>query len=622
MPITIASNIASLGAQRQLGKVTESLGNTFERLSSGMRINKASDDAAGLAIAASLKTDSRIFAQGIRNLNDGISLFNIAEGALKELTSIVTRQSELAQQSGNGTLTRTQRVTLQQEVDALTKEFSRITASTSFNGVRVFNNNPTQIGLQAGTGLGSLLSLSLGSDLARTVGDGTWQTQVGYGLSGGAGNSVRSVEVADVNGDGIEDIIAARTVSEYYVAFGNGDGTFQANVSYVTGGIPYSIEVEDVNKDGFKDVITASYSTGAIFVSLNNGNGTFSAATSFQSSTDVWKVELGDVDGDGIKDAVSMSLTGGIRYLKGNSNGTFGASVTVSNYGGLGIAVKDLDGDGKAEIIGGASGTTTSIYQFNNGSFSVRASFNQLALGITATDYNRDGIEDILAFGSGTAPVLWTGNSSGGYTISTVLTGGASPDTAEGPIAADVNGDGFIDFLAADYDNPGPVWVWLSNGDGTFKSASSFASGNQNEGFAVGDFNRDGALDFVTGSAIADATPINVHIANTQKTVEAEFISILSRADALSSLDKLLSSLERTTAEIGRIGANTSRIEVAKNNLYTMRQNYLSAESQIVDVDIASESANLTRLKILQSAAASVLSQANIQPDIALRLLK
>ena len=137
MPITIANNIASLGAQRQLGKVTESLGSAFERLSSGMRINKASDDAAGLAIADALKSSTRVYTQAINNISDGISAVSIAEGALQQLSQIVIRQSELAEQSANGVYNLKQRKALQSESDALSDEYNRIIQTTKFNGINL-----------------------------------------------------------------------------------------------------------------------------------------------------------------------------------------------------------------------------------------------------------------------------------------------------------------------------------------------------------------------------------------------------------------------------------------------------------------------------------------------------
>ena len=121
MSITIASNIASLQAQRKLSSATTRLSTVFERLASGSRINKASDDAAGLAIAESLRTDARVYAQAVRNVNDGISTLAIAEGALKQLSGIVVRQKELAEQAANGVYSTKQREALETEANALCK---------------------------------------------------------------------------------------------------------------------------------------------------------------------------------------------------------------------------------------------------------------------------------------------------------------------------------------------------------------------------------------------------------------------------------------------------------------------------------------------------------------------
>ena len=117
--LTINSNIPALNAQRSLGNATRQLGESFTRLSSGLRINKSSDDAAGLAISESLKSDTRLFNQGVRNLNDGLSLLNVADGALNELTNIVTRLSELAEQSSNGTFSNKQRLALDKEAQSV-----------------------------------------------------------------------------------------------------------------------------------------------------------------------------------------------------------------------------------------------------------------------------------------------------------------------------------------------------------------------------------------------------------------------------------------------------------------------------------------------------------------------
>jgi len=102
MALTIGANIPSLRARRSLADASDSLSASTTRLASGLRINSAADDAAGLAIATSLNASSRIYTQGIRNINDGISVLNVAEGALSELGNITTRQKELAEQAANG----------------------------------------------------------------------------------------------------------------------------------------------------------------------------------------------------------------------------------------------------------------------------------------------------------------------------------------------------------------------------------------------------------------------------------------------------------------------------------------------------------------------------------------
>jgi flagellin len=179
MPITIGSNIASLQAQRRLNTSTDSLGRVYEKLSSGQRINRASDDAAGLAIADALKADSRIASVAIRNANDGISTIAIADSALNEIGNVLARLGELAEQSANGTFSNAQRSALSNEFVALGSEIERIATTTTFNGVRLLSGNST-ITLQVGFDSGSTSQLSL------TGVSGLLQN-LGLSVSGGSG---------------------------------------------------------------------------------------------------------------------------------------------------------------------------------------------------------------------------------------------------------------------------------------------------------------------------------------------------------------------------------------------------------------------------------------------------
>ena len=134
MPVRIFNNIPSLNAQRILGINNNRLAQSVERISSGIRINKGADDAAGLAISEALRSDIRALRQAVRNSNDGISLINVTEGALNESSGILIRLRELASQSANGTVGSTERASIQLEFSALRDEVDRISSTTEFNG--------------------------------------------------------------------------------------------------------------------------------------------------------------------------------------------------------------------------------------------------------------------------------------------------------------------------------------------------------------------------------------------------------------------------------------------------------------------------------------------------------
>jgi flagellin len=150
MSLNVATNVPSLTAQRHLDSSSNALNRSLERLASGLRINSASDDAAGLAIADRLRADVRIATQAVRNANDGISAISIGEKALGKSGEILARLSELASQSATGTVSDSQRSAIQEEFTALVSEIDRISDTTSFNGVNLLSAGTTvslQIGL-------------------------------------------------------------------------------------------------------------------------------------------------------------------------------------------------------------------------------------------------------------------------------------------------------------------------------------------------------------------------------------------------------------------------------------------------------------------------------------------
>lgn len=190
MAITLGANIASLQAQRRLGQATHALSDRYEKLSSGLRINNASDDAAGLAIADSLRAQARIASVAIRNANDGISTISIADSALGEIGNVLTRLAELAQQSANGTYSTTQRSAISNEFVALGSEIERIAVTTEFNGVKLLSAT-TSIAFQVGFTGGATSSFNLTGVIGSLQGLGlanTGSSSLTFSLTGVTGD--------------------------------------------------------------------------------------------------------------------------------------------------------------------------------------------------------------------------------------------------------------------------------------------------------------------------------------------------------------------------------------------------------------------------------------------------
>ena len=152
MGLRVNTNVASINAQRNLANVTGRLGTNYRRLSTGLRISTAADDAAGLAISERLRSQVRSLEQAKRNANDGISLVQTAEGALNEVSSILIRLRELAIQSANGSVSGQDQDTLDEEFQSLVSEVDRIGRSTEFNGIKLLDGSSTSVSFQVGFG--------------------------------------------------------------------------------------------------------------------------------------------------------------------------------------------------------------------------------------------------------------------------------------------------------------------------------------------------------------------------------------------------------------------------------------------------------------------------------------
>jgi hypothetical protein len=376
-------------------------------------------------------------------------------------------------------------------------------------------------------------------------GDGTFQSVVTY-TSGGF--SAASLKVADVNGDGKPDLLVTNTcvsdgafecmTGSVGVLLGNGDGTFQAAVSYDSSGTSASsVSVADVNRDGKPDLIVANNcgdygnygcAAGSVAVLLNNGHGAFHAASNYGSGgyEADWEA-VADVNGDGKLDLVVANLgtdpdnsSGSVAVLLGNGDGTFQAAV---NYGsGLdteSVAVADVNGDGKPDLLvanecSSANCTNGSVgVLLGNGDGTFQAAVNyvleSLPNSVAAADVNGDGKLDLVVVSDDAVDVL-LGNGDGTFqSPSKNITESGGESVAIG----DVNGDSKLDLIVVNHGdgtpNSGSVSVFLGNGDGTFQAAVSYSTGAiYTDAVILGDMNGDGTLDLVVASQFTNSAPL------------------------------------------------------------------------------------------------------------------
>jgi len=202
MPLSVNSNISSLNAQRNLEQSTSALAKSLERLSSGLRINRAGDDAAGLAISESLRSQVRGLNQAIRNANDGVSLISTAEGAIQAYTNIVQRIRELAVQAANDTNSVNNRAALQLEIDEQLEELSRIANTVQFNGLNLLDGTFVNKSIQVGAMQGQTIAVSIDDMRATSLG-AVATTVSGEVAALAAGDlTLNGVEVGATSSDG------------------------------------------------------------------------------------------------------------------------------------------------------------------------------------------------------------------------------------------------------------------------------------------------------------------------------------------------------------------------------------------------------------------------------------
>ncbi len=345
MALTINTNVSSLNAQRNLARSQGGLKTSMERLSSGLRINSAKDDAAGLAISDRMTAQIRGLNQAARNANDGISLAQTAEGAMQESTNILQRIRELAVQSANATNSAADRSALQAEVNQLKTEMNRIAQSTSFNGLKVLD--------------GSFVSQ---------------QFQVGPNANETIGFSIKSM--------------AADDLGRYFVDANNttvNEGTGSSVAAQATAPTANTIPTQDLTITGSKgpDTITVPDNATAQEVAeliTNSADDTGVTATARTEAT------LSGLSADGV-----VTLTIG----SGGNTATINAAVTQTDLTELATVINDQSGT--TGVTATVSGGTLSFVQAEGKDIVISDfahSTGSSTINVTGADNNAEQLED------------------------------------------------------------------------------------------------------------------------------------------------------------------------------------------------------------------------------------
>lgn len=339
MPQIINTNIASLNAQRNLNASQRDADTTLQRLSSGLRINSAKDDAAGLAIAERFSSQVRGLNQAVRNSNDGVSLAQVAEGALGESGNIVQRMRELAVQAANATNSASDRKALQSEVNQLKQELERIATTTEFNGLNLLDGTFQAQKFQAGANENQTISVSITGTRIDSLANNTRDT-VAIGTGTGSIATASGTAPTENNLDP-QNLTISSSLDEQTVAI------------TASGATAESIAAE-VNKKAETTGVTASARTsvdfgplsasGTVTMKLSTGDG--NEATVSAQISDVTNIEAlaREINASSGKTGITAEVDGGKMKLIQES----GKDIVIegfSNNGGGTVALKSSSGD-------------------------------------------------------------------------------------------------------------------------------------------------------------------------------------------------------------------------------------------------------------------------------------
>jgi flagellin len=578
MAQVINTNTLSLMTQNNLNKSQSSLNTAIQRLSSGLRINSAKDDAAGQAIANRFTSNINGLTTASRNANDGISLAQTTEGALTEVNNNLQRIRDLSVQAANGTNSDSDLNSIQAEITQRLDEISRVSDQTQFNGVKVLASDQT-LKIQVGAKDGETISIDLKEINAQTLGLSAFD--VTKTVASSAISTVASTNL------GSKAIAAAATTT----------------LTSATGGVTHTLSFNDTASAASWAVYVDQANPDQLYVSNDSGS-TFHAAT-YNASTNALEF---DGSAAGTVAAPSAAAV------------TAGQQVVVDSSAGTSMDVDDITGrtDSNASASPTAYVDGTGQYYVSTDGGSTYATAT-----ITATT-------GALSYDSSTASTIAAATSSALTQVFDMSTAASAVTVDLSAVSSTVTGAS----LHAYSDGSGYV-VQGTNAAGasvTYKAIVDASTG----GVTLGDAQTadlSGLSTQVTGASLhklndgsgyvvegSDANGNAVtYRANIATATGAVTLGDALTTDPLAAVDKALSTVDSFRSDLGAI---QNRFDSSISNLDNTVTNLSAARSRIQDADYATEVSNMTRAQILQQAGTSVLAQANQTTQGVLSLLR
>lgn len=671
----IVHNINALNAHRQLGNNNSAVGKNLEKLSSGLRINRAGDDAAGLAISEKMRGQIRGLDMASRNANDGISLIQTAEGALNETHSILQRLRELAVQSSNGTYEEgVDRVQLNKEASALKDEIDRIASSTHFNNQKLLNGELDAKVVDGGplpTGGAIVAGVDGKAGSAAVKAEFTLDLGAAYATAGTGAAVGDTFEYAGITtaalvaGDTAAEIAAAfNTAAKANGATGAGAGftaaadangviTFTqdtgaklstAELTAMTAAsagtnTPATTAVNTVvgaDAGAGAAATAAKYSLELDWSNLQGGDSikigdqtyTFSNEATAANNINISLINTGDAaDQLAARNAVMTDLETAITADFADHTVAAGTMAVNTAVGTLTITADDA---GAAGNLGEVRATGTALTASTDviGKDAGKADPAKFATATMKIDLAKLKADDVFKIGATEIKIVANGKGSG-------LAGAA----AAGELALQADGT----LLAADFENKVAESAGLNTDKVSYNAANkelTFTNTNTTDtaaafaaklpAFKLGAVGAGGVVAFptegVTFQIGANGTAddrVTLKVANQDTTtLGINGVDISTDVGANAAIDLITKATNTVSGTRADLGALQNRLEHTIANLGVSVENLTAAESRIRDVDMAKEMMEMTKNNILTQAAQSMLAQANTQPQSVLQLLQ